>query len=150
MFLDDSAFVFESRNDLIKGLSIIKYVFGCFGLEMHLGKGEVKSKTECIYFPKPSFFKPPEALQPECLSNDTVVEKDQKSLSFKQMDEIYDKADKTARIMLDNDYLVDFTKHFKYLGSYISYHFRDDYDIKMRLTQENSTMGALKHFWNNP
>ena len=38
LFVDDSAFVFESRKDLTKGLGIIKCVFDCFGLEIHLGK----------------------------------------------------------------------------------------------------------------
>ena len=65
------------------------------------------------------------------------------------MDEIYDNSEETARIYLENGFFVDFTKHFKYLGSYISYHLRDNYDIEMRLSQAYSTMGALKHFWNN-
>ena len=29
--------------------------FGELGLEMHIGRGEAPSKTECIFFPPPSF-----------------------------------------------------------------------------------------------
>ena len=65
------------------------------------------------------------------------------------MDEVYDSAAETKRIYLSDGFFVDFTKHFKYLGSFISHHLRDDYDIERRLGQANSAMGALKHFWNN-
>ena len=59
LFVDDGAFIFESREDLTKGLEILKKVFDYFGLEMHLGKGNKASKTECVYFPEPAFFKTP-------------------------------------------------------------------------------------------
>ncbi len=45
---------------------------------------------------------------------------------------------------------VDFVKHFKYLGSYISFDFTDNYDIDKRIAAANISMGSLKHFWNNP
>ena len=44
---------------------------------------------------------------------------------------------------------VTFTRHFKYLGSHISYNLRDDYDIKSRLTAASQSMGALKNVWDN-
>jgi hypothetical protein len=48
------------------------------------------------------------------------------------------------------DGFVDFVKHFKYLGSYISFHLSDDYDSNKCLAAANKWMGLLKHFWNNP
>ena len=47
---------------------------------------------------------------------------------------------------------VTFTRHFKYLGSHISYNLRNDYDIESRLTvtAASQSMGALKNVWNNP
>jgi hypothetical protein len=45
---------------------------------------------------------------------------------------------------------VDFVKHFKYLGSYISFDLTDDYDIDKRIAAANKSMGPLKHLWNNP
>ena len=62
LFVDDGAFVFESRNDLARGLELIQKVFAMFGLEMHTGKIRGKSKTECMFIPAPQFFTPPKPL----------------------------------------------------------------------------------------
>jgi len=85
LFVDDVAFIFESREDLTKGLEILRKIFDFFGLEMHLGKGNKASKTECVYFPEPAFFKPPAALPPiDSNSNKIVIRKYKNSLSFKK------------------------------------------------------------------
>ena len=47
------------------------------------------------------------------------------------------------------DGFVTFTMHFKYLGSFISYNLRDDFDIDTRIKKAGAAMGALKHFFNN-
>ena len=50
-------FVFESRIYLAKGiLLILDHIFR-FGLEMHIGRGNKPSKTECIFLPPLGFFK---------------------------------------------------------------------------------------------
>ena len=41
------------------------------------------------------------------------------------------------------------TKHFKYLGGYISYSLRDDYDVEARISQASAAMGALNPFWHD-
>ena len=43
--------------------------------------------------------------------------------------------------------MITFTRHFKYLGSYILYSLKDDYDIEHIIYQASSAMGALKNFW---
>ena len=53
LYLDDGAFVFESRNDLIKGVNVINSLFKRIGMEMHVGKNGKDLKTECIWFPAP-------------------------------------------------------------------------------------------------
>ena len=53
LYLDDGAFIFETRNELIKGVNIINSLFKKFGMEMHVGRNEKASKTECIMFPAP-------------------------------------------------------------------------------------------------
>ena len=53
LYLDDGAFIFNSRNDLIKGVNIINLLFKQIGMEMHVGKNEKVSKIECIWFPAP-------------------------------------------------------------------------------------------------
>ena len=64
------------------------------------------------------------------------------------MDKLYDDSEETNRIEIEDGF-VDFTKHFKYLGSFISYHMRDDYDIEKRIAAGSKAMGALSGFWNN-
>ena len=56
LYIDDGAFVFGSRADLIKGLKIIKKVFSDFGLEMHIGSKGAASKTECVFYPISEWF----------------------------------------------------------------------------------------------
>ena len=55
LYLDDGAFIFSSREDLIKGVTLINSLFKSFGLEMHIGKNNKASKTECIFFPPQDF-----------------------------------------------------------------------------------------------
>ena len=40
-----------------------------------------------------------------------------------------------------------FCKHFKYLGTWVSYSLRDDYDTSKRIAAANAAMGALEKFW---
>ena len=40
------------------------------------------------------------------------------------------------------DGFVMFTKHFKYLGSYIVYNLRDDFNIQSCITAANQSMGT--------
>eukprot|EP00956_Cyclotella_meneghiniana_P028082 scaffold64553_cov36-Cyclotella_meneghiniana.AAC.3 len=56
LYIDDGAFVFGSRANLIKGLKLIRKCFAAFGLEMHIGKNGEASKTECIFYPTSSWF----------------------------------------------------------------------------------------------
>eukprot|EP00956_Cyclotella_meneghiniana_P008636 scaffold11760_cov69-Cyclotella_meneghiniana.AAC.3 len=57
LYIDDGAFVFGSRADLIKGLKIIRKVFADFGLEMHIGSNGEASKTECVFYPTSEWFR---------------------------------------------------------------------------------------------
>ncbi|EJK69164.1 hypothetical protein THAOC_09610, partial [Thalassiosira oceanica] len=60
----------------------------------------------------------------------------------------YFSLDQTQPIAV-KDGFVTFTMHFKYLGSFISYNLRDDFDIDLRIKKADMAMGALKHFFNN-
>ena len=55
LYVDDGAFPFNSREDMIKGLNLIYHHFARFGLEMHIGHDGKESKTECVFFPPPQF-----------------------------------------------------------------------------------------------
>ena len=54
--VNDSAFPFNTRCDLQRGMELIYHHFGRFGLEMHIGRGALASKTECVFFPPLQFF----------------------------------------------------------------------------------------------
>ena len=56
LYVDDGAFPFPTRDALIKGLSLIYSHLARFGLEVHIGRGDESSKTECVFFPPPQFF----------------------------------------------------------------------------------------------
>ncbi len=71
------------------------------------------------------------------------------TMNLKERENLYDTSPNTQRIEVADGH-VDFVKHFKYLGSYISFDLTDDYDINKRIAAANKSMGSLKHFWNNP
>jgi hypothetical protein len=51
LYVDDGAFLFGTRDDLMKGMELIYHHFSRFGIEMHIGRGTSQSKTECVFFP---------------------------------------------------------------------------------------------------
>ena len=53
LFADDCAVLFESHSDMVIGMDYMYKHFLKFGLEIHLGRGTAKSKTEAMFFPKP-------------------------------------------------------------------------------------------------
>jgi hypothetical protein len=51
--VDDGAFPFPTRLDLIEGVTLIHCHLARFGLEVHIGRGGDSLKTECVFFPPP-------------------------------------------------------------------------------------------------
>lgn len=51
LFADDCALLFETRQDLIIGANHLYPHFLRFGLHIHLGRGDEKSKTEAMFCP---------------------------------------------------------------------------------------------------
>jgi hypothetical protein len=49
--------------------------------------------------------------------------------------------DETQSVNVKDGFMT-YTKHFKYLGSYISYSLQDDYDIKSRIAAATKAFGA--------
>ncbi len=71
------------------------------------------------------------------------------TMNQKERETLHDTSPNTQRIAVADGH-VDFVKHFKYLGSFISFDLTDDYDIDKRKAAANKSMGSLKHRWNNP
>ena len=51
LYVDDGAFPFGTREDLQRGIELIFHHFARFGLEIHIGRGALESKTECVFPP---------------------------------------------------------------------------------------------------
>eukprot|EP00978_Attheya_sp_CCMP212_P012017 scaffold29800_cov23-Attheya_sp.AAC.1 len=51
LYVDDGAMLFDTREDLAEGTQLLFIHFARFGLKMHIGVGDKKSKTECVHFP---------------------------------------------------------------------------------------------------
>ena len=92
-----------------------------------------------------------EETQSSFFSNITVegAKTESEKAKTEREDRMYDDLPETQPIQVADGF-VTFTKHFKYLGSYISYNLRDDYDIQNRVLNASKAMGALKNFWDNP
>ncbi len=50
-YVDDSIFVFQSRDELHESINILNRHFAWFGLTMHLGSNTTKLKSDAIFFP---------------------------------------------------------------------------------------------------
>ncbi|EJK55433.1 hypothetical protein THAOC_24836, partial [Thalassiosira oceanica] len=140
-----------------------------FGLEMHIGRTvngkETASKTECVFFPRPSFFSKTKnapalanepfdgsIVQSVPVSENAPVEihkpswRERREASTErakkkaELEKIrYFSLDQTQPIAV-KDGFVTFTMHFKYLGSFISYNLRDDFDIDTRIKKAGMAM----------
>ena len=53
LFADDCALLFNSREDLVIGANYLFHHLRKFGLLMHIGIGDIASKTEAMFFPAP-------------------------------------------------------------------------------------------------
>ena len=110
--------------------------FAKFGLEMHIGRGDTASKTECVFFPPPRYFVTSQADIPTLASADEeseysssgeesymLSETERKQYESEKArvareDALYDDLEETKDICVADGF-VSYTKHFKYLGSYI-------------------------------
>ena len=175
LYVDDGAFIFNSRREMEIGLGIVNEVFARFGLEMHMGRNhgtenQTESKTKCMYIPTTSFYRMPEELlpPPEELSPADDDEDDDgnvitagqsrrvkrrkltmSTMTRKQRLQLYDNSNKTNVIHL-NDGFIDYCDVFKYLGSHISFDLYEDFEIDLRLAAVSSKFGQMKNVWFNP
>ena len=118
LYVDDGAFIFTNRRDMIKATRIIHETMARFGLIMHIGRDGKPSKTEAVYHPP--------SLQ-ECQG---------------QPDETPEEAQYTVA-----DGYVTFTRKFKYLGSWITQDLRDDTDIAVRIGRATAQVHGLVNIW---
>jgi hypothetical protein len=74
--------------------------------------------------------------------------KESEKAKMSREDACYDSIDETQSVNVKGGFMT-YTKHFKYLGFYISYSLQDDYDydMKSRIAAATKAFGALTKFW---
>jgi hypothetical protein len=165
LYLNDGAFIFASRADMTRGLALVYCHFGRLGLEMHIGQREIPSKTECVFFPPPSFFDSHMPALPaqkndneinnalgygeDALTNDEQCAEGKEGSCRKKHEELYDELEEMQPITVDDE-LVSFCRHFKYLGSFVSFSLCNNYNVKKCVTAATQSIGVLKNIWNSP
>ena len=101
-----------------------------------------------MFVPGSGYFKHRARITSEAASNDAILDIDiesasdkQRSAHFTREDELYDSDPNTDDFDVIDGF-VSYTKHFKYLGTIISYSLRDDSDINERIAGAGKAMGA--------
>ena len=153
LYVDNGAFAFMSQRDLEIGAYLVFKPFERLGLEMHVGNVDKALKTECVCFTATGHFKPPQLPSSTIPTDSSALpvtlkpKQESEEQKRQQHDSLYDTAQETSDVEIGDRGIITFTKHFKYLGGYISYSLWDDHDADERISQASSTMGALNHFW---
>jgi hypothetical protein len=165
LYVKNGAFIFASRADMTLGLTLIIRHFGRLGLVMHIGRGETPSKTECVFSPPPGFFDLHTPAPPaqenynginnalgygeDALTDDEQCAKRKEQSCREKHEELFNELKEMQPITVDDGF-VSFCRHFKYLGSFISFSLCNDYDIEKHVTAATQSMGAPKNIWNSP
>jgi hypothetical protein len=109
-----------------------------------------------MFVPGCNYFKRPARITSEAVNDDAVLDIDvetasdeQRSAPYARENELYDLDPQTNNFDV-TDGFVSYTKHFKYLGTIISYSLRDDTDINTRIASAGKAMGALNGFFKRP
>jgi hypothetical protein len=85
----------------------------------------------------------------DTLTNDERQDEPKMKAQQDQEELIYDTPGETKPINVGNGF-VSFCRHFKYLGSIVSFSLCDDYNTEQCVTAATQSMGTLKNVWNSP
>ena len=119
-YADDTAVLFESRDDVATYSPLLILHFGKFGMEIHVGdrtQPNKPSKTEVLFVSKP----------PKCYLDPTT----------------FDGIDLSDITLGEHTYFPIVTK-FCYLGSYITRDCKDIEDVNNRLKKAGNAFGSLR------
>ena len=117
-YADDTAVVFDTRNDLEAGIPLILDHFARFGMEVHTGPIEPRddSKSEVLFCSKPP-----------CLYKDP---------------DTYDNADLSDIVI--GDRYIPIVAEFIYLGSLLCRDCTDDADVDRRIQKAGNAFSSLR------
>ena len=118
-YADDTAVLFEDREETEVGVPHIMHHFGRFGMEVHSGNQRLKkgSKSEVLFCSKP--------------------------LRLYENRDTLDNTDLTD-IELGNDRFIPIVAEFGYLGSMVERNCTDEADVDARIEKAGNAFGALR------
>ena len=82
-------------------------------------------------------------------NNEEDESDEQKEESMSREEEAYNESSETDDVIMNGGHLT-YCAHFKYLGSYMSFNLRDDFDINSRISSANKSFGSMKIFYGRP
>ena len=153
LYVGGRAFTFEDRDQFTRGLNLIYQHVTRFGLEMHIGRGKKASKTKCVFFPPPGFLRQKINLSTinrkwKRITLVTNTKQESYDSRYKSEETTYNNLPET-RLIVIRDGFVTFCRHFKYLGSWISFSLQEDHYITKRLAAANASMGVMSKIWDD-
>ena len=142
IYIDDGAFNFEDLDQITRDLNLVYHHFTRFRLEMRIGNGKKASKTECVFFTPLGFLRRKLNLSTKKRKGNrrmlvTNTEQESYDSRYKREETTYDNLPET-RLIVINDGCVTVCRHFKYLGSWISFSLQEDHGITKRLAAANA------------
>ena len=124
LFLDDSCFPFNTKEDAAIGTKLVKETFTSLGLEMHCGTKETtKSKTEILWIPAPSFYTTPAGQlteQPPTTASNTLTFNETTHYHDDPIADTHDESDNP--LLPSSDALDKPTKKMGRKKSHLQYH----------------------------
>jgi hypothetical protein len=164
LYVDDTFFPFATRDDLIQGTNRIFHLFRCFGLLMHIGKGETDSKSKAMYFPPSLPKKTSEPTNEPTIATATTAEATSLQNSPTNSSTTISNTTPTPTDPNSNsdplytlptpydiaDGFVSFTDSFLYLGTLITPDLRDKMDVRSRIKNTTAQVGTLRPFFRHP
>jgi hypothetical protein len=158
IYVDDTAIVFTSREQLEKGVRLIQGIFKSLGMEMHIGKQTSEttydeSKTECLYVPTAKELNQ-RAIEMELSKDDILLlnaeeeeqSETQRMRRRKLEDKIYESSSETLPVEVEGG-IITYCPDFKYLGDWLSYNLKADKALEMRKAAMTKAIGSLKVFF---
>jgi len=121
LYIDDSFFCFQTRQELHQATIKLNAHFAHFGLTMHVGSNASKSKSGAMFFPA-SLKQAKQEVAVNVLPED---------------------------LTLPGGQTVHFVHKFKYLWSIITPLLNEDAEVKARIKKTKSLLGAAKSFFDN-
>ena len=83
-----------------------------------------------------------------CIQRSKQVKEESHENKCKREESLYIALTETKQIAVA-DGNITFCYHFKYLGSWVSFSLRDNYNMAKRIASVNASMGSMTSFWDD-